>query len=173
MKLKNLLIALFFIAPFVVTAQELTVKMDGVKISFVADMQNTSGTVSGFKAKIKFNTDDLAKSSIEGSVDVKTLDTGNKKRDEHLKTADFFDAETYPTMSFKSVSFTQSGNEFVMKGKMKIKNIERDETITFTYANKVFKGVGTIQAANYDLGSFAKKDPSKTNVKITFEIPVN
>jgi hypothetical protein len=60
-----------------------------------------------------------------------------------------------------------------MTGMVRIKTVERQETITFRYADKVFKGTGTIQASNYDLGSFVKKGPEKTNVKITFEIPVN
>ena len=172
MKIKSFLLIALFVASFISTAQEMTVNMDGVKISFIADMQKTDGTVAGFKAKINFNADDLSKSTITGSVDVNTLNTGSKKRDEHLKTDDFFDAETYPTMSFKSVSFEQKGSQFIMKGMMKIKNIEREETIVFTYKDKMFNGTGTIQASNYDLGSFVKKGPEKTNVKITFEIPV-
>ena len=77
----------------------LKVKADGVKISFDADMQNTSGTIGGFEATINFNPENLAESSIVGSVDVNTLSTGNKKRDNHLKTDDFFSAEKYPKMS--------------------------------------------------------------------------
>ncbi|MCH2234180.1 MAG: YceI family protein [Crocinitomicaceae bacterium] len=153
-------------------AQELKVKMEGVKIDFVADMQNTSGSVSGFVAKILFNTDDLASSVITGTVSVKTLETGNTKRDEHLKSADYFDAETYPTMSFTSGEIKLMGDHFEMIGKMKIKNIEREEKISFTFVDNIFSAECTIQAANYDLGSFAKKKPENTNVKISMSIPV-
>ena len=152
--------------------QELTVKSDGVKIDFVADMQNTAGTVGGFEAKIKFDLNDLMNSTIVGSVDVSTLNTGNKKRDDHLKSADYFEQETYPKMTFTSTGFKKEGDKIVMIGKMKIKNVEREETITFTFKNNQFTGECTIQAANYDLGSFAKKKPEKTNVKINFSIPV-
>lgn len=156
----------------VVFSQELKVKTDAVKISFVADMQNTAGTVAGFAAKIKFNLEDLMNSTITGSVQVKTLDTGNKKRDDHLKSADYFDAEKYPEMSFTSKGFKKMGDKVVMTGMMKIKNVEREEAITFSFADNLFKGECTIQAAHYDLGNYAKKKPEKTNVKISFSIPV-
>lgn len=171
--LKNIsLIFAFLILPFASLTQELTINFAGVKISFLADMQNTKGTISGLKAHILFNTDNLSQSKISGSVDVKTLDTGTPKRDEHLKSADYFDAEKYPTMTFKSISFKQENGKYTMKGLMKIRAIEREETIKFTYENKVFKGETTIQAALYKIGNYADKAPDKTNVKIWFEIPI-
>ncbi|MFT5821287.1 MAG: polyisoprenoid-binding protein YceI [Crocinitomix sp.] len=172
MKIKSLIILALFIMPMMTFAQELSLKMDAVKISFVADMQNTTGTISGLQAKIKFNMGDLAQSSIEGTVDVSTLDTGTPKRDEHLKSADYFDMATYPTMSFKSISFIKDGNSYVMTGMMKIRDVEREEKIVFTYTDKVFKGETTIQAALYKIGNYADKKPEKTNVVISFELPV-
>ena len=170
---KNLSLMLaFLILPFASPAQELTINLAGVKISFLADMQNTKGTVGGLKAHILFNTEHLTASSIYGTVDVKTLDTGTPKRDEHLKSADYFDAATYPTMSFKSKSFKQENGKYTMVGLMKIRDIEREETIEFTYENKIFKGETTIQAALYKIGNYADKAPDKTNVKIWFEIPI-
>lgn len=173
MKYKLIIASIAFIFPFLMKAQEMTINLSGVKITFVAAMQKTEGSVAGLKAKINFNLEDLSKSEITGTVDVKTLNTGNDQRDEHLKSADFFDAAKYPTMSFKSTSFEKVEGKFVMKGLMQIKSISREEKITFSFENKVFKGTSTIQAANYDLGSFAKKEASKTNVKISFTIPVN
>lgn len=171
-KIKAVLLLTVGLLTGVAFGQELTVKADGVKIGFVADMQNTAGTVSGFEAKIKFDLNDLMNSTIVGSVDVSTLNTGNKKRDDHLKSADYFEQETYPKMTFTSTGFKKEGDKVVMTGKMKIKNVELEETITFTFKDNQFVGECTIQAANYDLGNFAKKKPEKTNVKISFSIPV-
>lgn len=153
-------------------AQTLTVKSDAVKISFVADMDQTKGTVGGFVGKIFFDTGDLAKSVIQGNVDVNTLDTGNEKRDSHLKSADFFDVESFSTMSFTSTQIVQKGERFVMTGKMKIKGIEREETITFSYADKVFKGQGTVQLSYYKVGKYGDEKPEETDVKISFVIPI-
>ena len=168
--MKKLITLALILSPFVMEAQELKVKSDAVAISFDADMGNTKGSIGGFEATIKFNMDDLASSKIAGTVKTNTLETGNNKRDEHLKTADFFDAEKWPTMEFTSKSFKQDGDKIIMTGIMRIKDIEREETITFSYADKMFKGQGTIQAANY--GIYANKPADKTNVKISFAIPV-
>jgi polyisoprenoid-binding protein YceI len=172
MKFKSIIVAALFLMPFMSVAQELTLNMESVNISFLADMQKTTGTISGLQAKIKFNMDDLAQSSISGTVDASTLDTGNPKRDEHLKSADFFEVATYPTMGFKSVSIEQDGNSYVMKGMMTIRDVEREEKIVFTFTDNVFKGETTIQAAHYKIGNYANKKPEKTNVKITFVLPV-
>ncbi len=153
-------------------AQTLMVDSDNVKISFVADMQKTKGSISGFQAKIALDMDNIEKSNISGFVNVATLETGNKKRDEHLKSADYFEEAKYPTMSFSSTSFSKSGDKIIMKGLLMIKNVEREETITFSYADNMIKGETTIQAANYDIGDYAKKDPNKTNVLISFMIPI-
>ena len=136
----KLLFAFLIGFPFSGPVNTLTVKSDAVKISFLADMQSTEGTIGGFEAKINFNPDDLMNSSIEGSVDVSTINTGKPKRDEHLKTADYFEAETYPKMTFKSTGIKQTGDKFIMEGKMKIKDTERTESITFSYVNKTFTG---------------------------------
>ena len=163
--MKKIIVAAFLMLPFLTEAQALRVKSDAVKISFEADMQGTSGTVGGFMAKINFNMDDLASSTIQGSVDVNTLSTENDKRDDHLKSADYFDAAKYPQMTFTSKKIEKTEKGYTMTGMMKIKDIEREETITFTYADKMFKGQGTIQAANYDLGEFCQERTRKNERK--------
>jgi polyisoprenoid-binding protein YceI len=168
----NLLIGTAFLAAsFFSGTTELKIKSDAVKIQFVGDKE-TDGTIGGFQASILFDAADLANSTISGTVDVKTLDTGIPKRDEHLKTADFFDAEKYPTMGFKSTSITAEGDSFIMKGLMTIKDVEREETIKFTYADDTFKAKSTIQLSYYNVGGYAKKKPADTEVKISLLIPV-
>lgn len=167
----KLLLGLLLGFPIAGSLNTLTVKSDAVKVTFLTDMQKTEGSIGGFEAKINFDQDDLMNSSIEGSVAVNTIQTGVEKRDAHLKSVDYLEAEKYPKMTFKSGSIKQSGDKFIMEGKLKIKDVERTESITFSYTNKVFKGEGTIQAANYKFG-YEKKKPEKTNIKISFLVPV-
>ena len=135
-------------------------------------MHGTKGYLEGFEATINFDIDDLSNSSITGRVDANTLNTQNEKRDADLKSEDYFNVETYPKMTFESTSFELIGGKIIMTGKLKIKDIELEEAITFTFTDNVFIGECTIQAANYKIGSFAKKKPEKTNVKISFFIPI-
>ena len=168
--IKNILTLLTVALTLNVSAQTLTVKTDAVKINFLADKQKTKGTIGGFEAVIKFNVDQLAKSSISGSVDVSTIDTGIKKRDEHLRSDDYFDIAKYPKIAFQSASIKKEGNNFVMVGNLTIKNKTFTEKITFTFSENIFKGTMNIQLSNYDVGDFSTA--KKNGVQITFEIPV-
>lgn len=168
---KLLFIGLSFISALGIS-QELKVKSEGTKISFVADMQKTEGTIGGFEATIKLDLENIANSSIVGSVDVNTLNTGIAKRDDHLKSADYFDSAKFPKMTFASTSFEKVKEQYVMTGNMTIKDITREEKITFSFAENIFKASCTIQLANYKVGNYANEKPEKTNVNISFEIHV-
>jgi polyisoprenoid-binding protein YceI len=58
---------------------------------------------------------DLTKSNVEVTIDISTVDTREPNRDKHLRSADFFDVEKYPTISFKSRNVEQ-----VAAGKLKV-----------------------------------------------------
>lgn len=151
-------------------SHHLKVETDAVKISFLADKQKTKGTIGGFEAKINFNSDQLAKSSISGSVDVSTIDTGIKKRDEHLRSDDYFDVAKYPKISFESTEIKREGNTYVMTGNLTIKGKSHMGKIRFSYDNIVFKATMQIQLSNYDVGDFSTA--KKNCVAVTFEIPI-
>ncbi|HZD97005.1 MAG TPA: YceI family protein, partial [Micromonosporaceae bacterium] len=66
--------------------------------------------------------DDPTKSHVEASVVVESISTGVEARDNHLRSADFFDAKAHPTLEFVSTSLTpKGGNEFVLRGDLTIK----------------------------------------------------
>ncbi|HEX2269538.1 MAG TPA: YceI family protein [Pyrinomonadaceae bacterium] len=53
---------------------------------------------------IVFDGDDVSRSAVEAKIAVASIDTGNKRRDAHLRSKEFFDAESYPNIEFRSVS---------------------------------------------------------------------
>lgn len=53
---------------------------------------------------IVFDGNDISRSTVEASIHVASIDTGNKRRDAHLRSKEFFDAESYPTIEFRSLS---------------------------------------------------------------------
>jgi polyisoprenoid-binding protein YceI len=73
------------------------------------------GQFKGVKGTVNWDDQDISKSSIEVSIDATTVDTGEAKRDTDLKSANFFDVATYPTITFKSTKVEQ-----VSAGKLKI-----------------------------------------------------
>src|ERR1700675_1439529 len=67
-------------------------------------ISNVKGGFTGLSGTLTEQTTDSTLSSVEASVDVSTVNTGDAQRDAHLKSADFFDVEKYPTMTFKSTA---------------------------------------------------------------------
>lgn len=91
------------------------------------------GEFKKFDADIKFNPEDLAGSSINVTIPIASINTDNERRDGHLKTADFFDAETYPTMTFKSSSIKKTGDgTYVANGSLTIKDVTKKFDLPFT-----------------------------------------
>lgn len=73
-------------------------------------MANVMGQFRDINGTIKVDRENPTKSSVEFTISATSIDTGNQNRDEHLRTADFFDVQKYPTISFKSTSIAPKGN---------------------------------------------------------------
>lgn len=72
-------------------------------------ISNVKGKLSGVTGTLTLNESDISKSSVEASIPVASLNTGDEQRDGHLKSADFFDAEKFPAMTFKSTAVVANG----------------------------------------------------------------
>ncbi|MFD1628542.1 YceI family protein [Pseudopedobacter beijingensis] len=98
---------------------ELTFKVKHMMIS------NVKGEFKNFNVHI--NGQDLLTAGITAKIKTASVDTNSNDRDNHLKSADFFDAEKYPEMIFESTSFKQKDDdEYELKGKLTIKNITKE-----------------------------------------------
>jgi len=89
---------------------------------------------------------------VEGTVQVRSLDTGVAKRDEHLRSPDFFDAERFPTISFKSNAVKFKDGEVTVVGDLTIKGVTRKVTFKGEYLGKRVAnfGRGEESRAGYD-----------------------
>src|ERR671910_1089974 len=75
------------------------------------------GRFRDFSGKINYDDKDITKSSVEVTAKIESINTGVDRRDAHLRTADFFDAPTYPEMTFKSTRVeTKGNNQYVLHG---------------------------------------------------------
>jgi len=167
--MKTLLFSMIFIftGAMAVQAQELNVKTDDAKIQFKIPAEKVSGTMSGFSATIKFDPSNPGSSSMSGTVRVATINTGTDKRDEHLKSADYFNASKYPTISFTSSKIEKSGDSYKMTGILKIKDKEKEVTFTVKVEDGKIVGYATVHAIDFDLMTKKKREDSKTEIRIT------
>jgi len=90
-------------------------------------ISNVRGHFTGITGKLTFNPADLAKSQVAATIDVATIDTRDPQRDTHLKSADFFDAEKFPTLTFTSSRVTRRADgEVVVAGPLTIHGVSRE-----------------------------------------------
>ena len=91
------------------------------------------GTFSDYTADIVFNPENLNESMLNVEIMVNSVDTKNSDRNDHLRTADFFHAEKYPKMIFKSSKIESTGNnKFVAHGELTIKDVTKKIEMPFT-----------------------------------------
>lgn len=69
--------------------------------------------------------DDPADSSVTAEIDLRSIDTGNEQRDEHIRTADFLDVQNHPTMTYRSTGVRRDGDDFVLDGEFTLRGVTR------------------------------------------------
>lgn len=91
------------------------------------------GAFNEYEATVNFSPDNLAESNISVTIQVASVDTKNERRDGHLQSGDFFEVETYPSITFSSSKIEALGeNNFVAHGTLTIKDVSRDFELPFT-----------------------------------------
>jgi polyisoprenoid-binding protein YceI len=104
-------IALLLISP---TLSAATYQIDGAHSSAgftVRHMMvsNVSGAFTKLSGSVDYDADNLAQSRIEVTIEAASVNTRNEGRDKHIRTADFFDVENYPTITFRSKRVEKAG----------------------------------------------------------------
>jgi polyisoprenoid-binding protein YceI len=94
----------------------------------------TRGYFEEFKGEVLFSPDDLAGSRFGFEVEVKSINTGNSKRDGHINSADFFDSAKYPKMTFTSTAINHvKGDQYVVEGKLTVKDVTKEVSVPFRF----------------------------------------
>ena len=89
-------------------------------------MSNGRGTFTGVSGTVTYDDANPSASAIEAVIDVSTVNTYDEKRDGHLKTAEFFDVEQYPRMTFRSTNVEKKGaNEFEVTGDLTLHGVTK------------------------------------------------
>ena len=90
------------------------------------------GRFKEFEGTVHYDEKDVTKSSVEFSAKVASVDTEVEARDKHLRTADFFEVEKYPTMTFKSTRVERKGKDaFVLHGDLTLKGVTKPVALQF------------------------------------------
>lgn len=141
-------------------------------------INDVEGSFRTLSARITATKDDLTDAVVEFTADTKSIDTENSQRDDHLRTADFFDVEKHPAITYKSTSFTKvaegryrvTGN-LTMKGVTK--PVELDATVRYGIhpmnQKQVagFKVTGVVDRTQFGVGAGMGDAMLSNNVEFT------
>jgi polyisoprenoid-binding protein YceI len=96
-------------------------------------VSKVNGSFRKFDGTIEIDRAKPATSTVELKIDAASIDTGNAKRDDHLRSADFFDAAKFPEITFKSTKITDKGNgAFEVAGDLTMKGVTKPAVLTVT-----------------------------------------
>lgn len=120
-------------------------------------------TVTGYFTQITGQAhtegEDFADAQVSFEADINSIATNNEQRDGHLKSADFFDAENHPKMTFASTSLKpKSDNEYVMHGDLTIRGVSKPVSLNVEYGGTIQDPYGMTRAGFTIDGTINRKD---------------
>jgi len=114
-------------------------------------VSTVTGHFSKFDASIETNKEDFSDAKINFEADINSIDTKNEQRDAHLKSADFFEADKHPKMSFVSKSVKRiSDHEMQVIGNLSLRGITKEITLDVIY-NGTVAGFGGTEVAGFEV----------------------
>jgi polyisoprenoid-binding protein YceI len=94
----------------------------------------TRGVFDDFSGLVLFDPENREAGRVEFTVKVNSINTGINKRDDHLRSGDFFDAGKFPLMTFKSTGVTRVSDEkYLLEGDLTVKDVTKRVSIPFVY----------------------------------------
>ncbi|MFD1144285.1 YceI family protein [Larkinella insperata] len=122
-------------------------------------VSNVTGKFNSFEGKVETTGDDFSNASVSFSADIDSITTGNEQRDGHLKSADFFDAENHPKLTFQSTDVKKvSDDEYEIKGDLTIRGITKPVTLKAEYGGQMGDFYGNTKAGFELSGTIKRKE---------------
>ncbi len=103
----------------------------GFRVSHLV-VSKTTGSFNDFDATFTYDAENMGAFSLEATIQVASIDTNNDRRDNHLRSADFFDVESHPTMTFTSTSVMMGEDGPVLVGDLTIRGVTQQIELPIT-----------------------------------------
>ena len=97
----------------------------------------TTGSFNDFDASFTYDAENMGSFSLTATIQVASIDTNNDRRDNHLRSADFFDVENHPTMTFTSTSLMMGEDGVVVVGDLTIRGVTQQIELPITIIGPV------------------------------------
>ena len=132
-----------------VFADEWTIDKTHSSVSFKVRhmvVSKVKGGFDDFSGTVQFDGSNLTTGSVEMTIDVASIDTDDAGRDKHLVSADFFDAATFPKITFKSKKVIADGDNYKIVGDMTMKDVTKEVTFDVEFSGTVDDPWGNTRA---------------------------
>lgn len=122
-------------------------------------ISEVSGSFKEFDGMVKATKEDFSDAQIEFTIQVKSVNTDNADRDKHLRSPDFFDAEKYETIKFKSTSLKKVGEGvYKMTGNITMHGVTKKITLDVSYGGTIKDPYGNMRAGFKIMGTLNRTD---------------
>jgi polyisoprenoid-binding protein YceI len=146
-------------------------------------ISNVHGRFGHVNATIAYNEADVTKSTVNATIDVTGVDTGEEARNNHLKSPDFFDVTANPTATFTSTSVAKSGNGLTINGNLTLRGVTKPVVLTADgprgpapgmdhKPHAGFSATTTIKRSDFGIGSKFGAAMVGDDVKLDIELEV-
>jgi polyisoprenoid-binding protein YceI len=122
-------------------------------------ISSVSGHLAKFNADVETEGDDFHTAKVYFTADVNSIDTGSAQRDEHLKSADFFDAANHPTIEFVSTGVEASGdNKFILNGNLTMRGVTKPVSLEVEFGGLMKDPYGNLKSGFEVTGKINRHD---------------
>ena len=138
-----------------------TLDVSHSRLGFVARhamVTKVRGQFGAFTGTARIDEANPSASKVDLSIDVASIETGSADRDGHLKSGDFFDAETYPTITFTSTKVERDGDDWNITGDLTIKDVTKSVTIPFEQTGSARDPFGNVRVGFEGETTINRKD---------------
>ncbi|NLP11714.1 polyisoprenoid-binding protein [bacterium] len=161
--MKRLLLTLIMLlsAGYAAAAEEYVIDAAHTQVGFSVKhmvIATVRGTFKEFSGTAFYDEKDITRSHIEGVIKTASINTENEKRDEHLRSSDFFDASSYPEIRYKSKKILKRNDEWIAVGDLTIRGVTREIELTFTVSEPIKDPYGNTRIGVEARGKINRQD---------------
>jgi polyisoprenoid-binding protein YceI len=121
-------------------------------------VSDVDGEFKTFSGKVLLDEKAVQKSQLELSIEVASIDTGNADRDKHLRSPDFFDAQKYPQITFKSTKIVKVSKGYKITGDLTMRGVTKQVTLDATLSEAIANPWGKLVRAARISGKLSRKE---------------
>ena len=121
-------------------------------------VSKVTGSFTGFTGSMEFAEGETGTWTVETAIDMATVDTNDEKRDEHLRSPDFFNVDAFPEMTFKSTGVKADGDDYVLTGALTLMGVTKPVELALEFNGVIEDPWGNTRAGFSADGKIDRRD---------------